>query len=244
MFSALDSQTIAAMDEKYLEQIQALGSNEFCKQLTKSNVPLQDMLYLTMRFCEGVLTEMPYHCGPIEDDHIESCETLIALNREGVLTDEGQRSTMDGPHRQRSYLDFHIGFDAEQHTDMVELVETLHRKGLNVWADIVNHNDWNDTQRIMLFKTPQASHTREYDQYELNAPMVPDVSREIRMKHDLYWVTGHFTSCPPGVTADVMVELDIPHQYALYACVFNIEWDMLQADEIVLESILELKQRK
>lgn len=246
MFSALDSQTIAKMDEKYLEQIATLGSSEFCDQkMYNKKIHLQDMLYLTMRFCEGVLTCMPYHGGPIDDDHAESCDTLAALNREGVLTFEGQLSTNDLPYRQRSYLIFQIAFDAKQKNDMIELLETLHRKGLNVWASLFGRTKHSrQNQYITLFKSPKSYLTREYDMYDLNAPNLPDYNHNL-MESDSYMVTDQYTSCfPKSVYHELMVDLIIPHQYRINVCVFNIEWDMLQADEIILESVRELKQRK
>lgn len=245
MFSALDNETIAKMDEKYLNQIATLGSSEFCAQkMYNKKIHLQDMLYLTMRFCEGVLTCMPYHYGPIEDDHADSCDTLAALNREGVLTYNGQLSTNDFPYRQRSYLDFQIAFDAKQKNDMIELLETLHRKGLNVWAALYGRTKHSRQHQYMtLFKAQKSYPTREYDLYDLNVPQFPDYNHNL-MKSDLYLVTEPGTSCHPGcINPDLFVKLIVPHQYTLKACVFNIEWDMLQADEIVLESIRELKQR-
>jgi hypothetical protein len=134
-------------------------------------------------------------------------------------------------------------FDAKQKNDMIELLETLHRKGLNVWASLFGRTKHSrQNQYITLFKSPESYPTREYDMYDLNAPRLPDYNHNL-MKSDSYLVTEPGTSCfPKSIYHELMVDLIIPHQYRINVCVFNIEWDMLQADKIVLESIRELKQ--
>ena len=109
---------------------------------------------LTMLFCKGVLSRLPAFCGPIDDDHIESSNTLALLNYEGVLTIDEQRSYKNDITTRRSCLSFIITFDESQYTSIIELMKNLHSKGLNVWSYIKNQE--NHLRRyITLFKAPK-----------------------------------------------------------------------------------------
>ncbi len=66
----------------------------------------------------------------------------------------------------------------------------------------------------------------------------------LKAKSKLYTVTEDCTTIFPFCRFNHLhVNLKSSHDYRLQCAVFNIEWDMLQADEIVLESVRELKAR-
>lgn len=243
---ALDTQTIKELDDKYIEQIKELGSIPFCHKLRDTTIPLKDMLYLTMRFCENkILHAIPHHPEPIVEDHQESCDTLIALNREGVLTIDGQRSCYykEYPNeRQRSYLDFRISFDIDQYDNMIELLKNLHNKGLNIWSKIENNNTMKK-RYITMFKAPLLYPTRKRDTYDLDVQNISKLVKNYKILHQLFLVKNDSTWCSPNIDDmdDLFVNIDIPYEYTLYVNAFNIEWDMLQAESIILETIREMQ---
>ncbi len=252
MFSELSHEIISSMDDKYLHLFASMSGAEFSKYLSEQeSVPVMDMLYITMQFCKGLIDQLPHHASPIVDDHEDSINILVELQREGVLTFDGQRSTSNDV-RQRSYLFFIISFDQEQYEYIIQLLEELHSKGLNVWARIEEkHSDEN--RYVSLFKAPKDYPSREYDIYALNDTNEINISKDamvhfndpsIKAKTDLYEVTENSTCVFPYCRFEHMhMQLEYSHYYRLTCNVFNIEWDMLQADEIVLESVRELKAR-
>lgn len=241
MFSTLNNEVIAQFDAKYLDMINSMPIAEFWDHLEDISVDYQDVLYLIMKFCKGEISGTPWSGGSIIDDHVESCDTLAQLNYEGVLTHDGQRSFEHTAElRQRSYLDFEISFNTQELDMMIQLMETLHKRGLNVFASIQNLQTYK-IHYVNLFKAPQDCEYRDCDVYELNgsSPISDDF-----IQHDLHWVKNTLTSMHPNCSPYEFVEnMRNPHDYTITASVFNIEWNQLQADEIVLQSMIELKNK-
>ncbi len=247
MFSELTDAIIAEMDEKYLDLMESMDSDDFLEDLDDEDetIDYQDVLYISMKYCEGVLSQSVYNLGPIMYDHIESADTLVQLHKEGILTVSGQRSVAGK--RQRSYIDFSIRFDECEFDYIVELLETLHKRGLNVWGLIKSDTHM---QQIALFKAPRDHPNHDLDCYELNSKRLSDRKFNSDMNMLCLVTEPRTRQWPDSPFHDYEhsffenVEVIVPHEYTLIADVFNIEWDDLQADEILLDAIRELKARQ
>ena len=83
---------------------------------------------------------------------------------------------------------------------------------------------------------------KEYNLYNLNASNLKTKETDLIESKKLCYVTDNTTGCYPDCAyTETFVNLEILNKYIISAVIFNIEWNTLQADEILLNAIQDLK---
>ncbi len=259
MFATLTEAMIATYDALYLEKINSMSCSDFWDTVTKKAISYEECLYFATKYFDGTLKGMKHY--PVPFDDTASAETLIELNKAGAFTYSGQPSIPE--EQMRSYLVFKMVFDDKP--KVITFLDRLHLKGLNVWACIVQYEkaieecvpdckhepdmfckvsfpryaSCTTGQRIALFKSDDYSIadysvTNTYANFFANDD---DARKQCE-------VTKPGTYCWPIFSEDddPMIDyIDFPFEYVMDIAVFSQQWDDLQADEVVLETMREME---
>ena len=240
---------------KYLNDITAIKESDDRKdQIVKSQqfwkahhkVDYSTYLYLMREYVNDNLCATPYCFSPIWEDHDESRPILDQLMCEGILTTAGQRSIEN---KQRSFIAFEMPIDEDDINAAIGLLQMLHDKGLNVSASICKYDQSEDDceyeeemdysvlftefRNIILFQ----SDARMI--YNTNAPTL-----EVTIPSDEVLVSRSGTWChldSPNLFDHNIDHVIYPTTMIMSVSMFNQNWDMLQADEVLLETIREMK---
>lgn len=258
MFYPLTSTMIKKNNKLYLDKIKSIKNNttdekelikksdQFWEQF-EEEIDYYTFVYLTRQFIIGNLYTTTYHGLPIEEDHTDSCGVLEQLALEGILTSNGQRSYKEDG--MRSYLDFEFPIEKYDIDNTIQLLIKLYEKGMNVSAKIMKHNP--------------PSNTHKYTEYEEYATFWKDVRYIILFKSDnrtIYDVHAHtleiklplkeievsigLTHSPidsPNDDCYNIKNIIFPNEYRVKISMFNQKWNDLQADQVLLDSIREMK---
>ena len=252
MFVPLTTKIIKKLNKQYLDEIKNLAKDNSRDFWDKHSGELEyhEFVYLTMHFVMGNIYSTPGHHGPIVANHKDSCSVLKQLALEGILTSNGQQSIKD---KQRSYLDFEFPIEKHDIEDAIKLMSTLHESGLNVFATIskydkagdefeYDHEDsfdndyemfWDPVKNIIMFESPDLSIN------DTNAPTM-----DVKIPRELLKVTHPGTHIHPEDTHNgyhCVNRIIYPTNYLVRIRIFNKEWNMLQADQILLTAVREMK---
>lgn len=254
---------IEKYNEKHLAEIDAIKDEENLKAMIgksktfwkayENKIGYTEYLYLMKQFLIGNLYATLAYIRPIDNSHQESALVLGQLLDEGIITTGGQRSyeeETDDHRKQRSYLDFEMPIEESDIETAIQLLETLHEKGFNVSAMICEYDQsydqteydeemdysvlLNPIRSIILFKSEDRTI------HDLNAPTL-----NVKIPQDEYLVTVGGTWCPldsPNYSDHLIQHVVYPAKYVISVSMFNQKWDMLQADEVLLETIRDMKQ--
>lgn len=231
----LSNLELKEFNTKYLNEIKSLfNSNEHIfinnsdlfwdKYKTKRTYKL--ILYFYIQFFKGNIGSTPGHCGPIENNHKDSCNFLERLALKGILTNDGQRSSVID--EQRSYLEFILPVEYKDINIKLNLLKELYKRGLNVFSTL-HHND-EIIRKIFLFKS------QEKTIYKLDAKKFYNLSVNLReltkgyTHHPLKYLSSDY---------DKYLNINYPSKYIFSVSIYNQNWDLKQCDEILLNCILE-----